>query len=147
MPSPSTTDPLLLKVLKSAFFGKAKGKASTYTRDPLNLYKLIKDVLNKSNSIKGEGIAGVRDRITLLTRLVKAYASGQYKVIPMKTLTRIVAVLIYFMSPIDFIPDFIPILGFTDDVALILWLFNAIEDDLEAFRQWDKAQNTVSIDH
>ncbi|MFM2034404.1 MAG: hypothetical protein RJA32_1039, partial [Pseudomonadota bacterium] len=36
-------------------------------------------------------------------------------------------------------------IGLTDDVALILWLFNAIGDDLEAFRVWERKQNTIEI--
>ena len=50
---------------------------------------------------------------------------------------RVIAVLIYFVSPIDILPDFLPIVGLTDDIALMLWLFSGIKDDIEKFRQWE----------
>ena len=78
-----------------------------------------------------------RDQLAVVTRLVRAYASGEYRELPWKTLLRIIAVLIYFVSPIDILPDFLPIVGLTDDIALMLWLFNGVKDDIEKFRQWE----------
>lgn len=146
MPTTSTTENLLTRVLKSVFFEKATGKAGRYLKNSGRLLQLIKDVLTKSKSLKGEGMDGLRDRLNLLLRMLRAYATGQYRQIPWKTITRVAAVLLYFLSPIDVLPDVLPVVGLTDDIALIMWLFGAIRDDLEAFRQWDKAQNTISIE-
>lgn len=32
----------------------------------------------------------------------------------------------YFILPIDFIPDFIPVAGYTDDLAALLWAFYSV---------------------
>ncbi|MCU0341460.1 MAG: YkvA family protein [Spirosomaceae bacterium] len=141
-----STENLLTRVLKSVFFEKATGKAGRYIKNSSRLFQLLKDVLTKSKSLRGEGMDGVRDRLNLLVRMLRAYATGQYRTIPWKSLTRVAAVLLYFISPIDVLPDIIPVVGLTDDVALIMWLFSAISDDLEAFRQWDKTQNTIQIE-
>ncbi len=146
MPSASTTDNILVRVLKSVFFKSASSKAGRYARNTGSLLQLLRDVLNKSNALKGAGYEALRERVSVLTRLLKAYAAGDYRIVPWKTLTRIIAVLIYFLSPIDFIPDILPVIGFTDDIALIIWLFNAISDDLQAFSEWESKRNTVSID-
>lgn len=146
MPSASTTDNILVRVLKSVFFKSATGKASRYARNTGSLLQLLRDVLSKSNALKGSGYEALREKIGVLARLLKAYTTGEYKTVPWKTLTRIIAVLIYFLSPIDFIPDILPVVGFTDDIALVLWLFNAIGDDLNAFHQWETKRNTLSID-
>lgn len=79
-----------------------------------------------------------REQLGIVTRLLKAYASGEYRQLPWKTLIRVIAVLIYFVSPIDILPDFLPIVGLTDDIALMLWLFSGMKDDLEKFRQWEQ---------
>ena len=37
--------------------------------------------------------------------------------------------MIYFISPIDVIPDFLPIIGLTDDLALTMWLFTSLKEE------------------
>jgi len=70
---------------------------------------------------------------------VKAYVSGTYRVIPWPTILKIVAVFIYFISPIDVIPDFLPIIGLSDDIALLGWLFSSLASDIEAFEAWEQS--------
>ena len=41
----------------------------------------------------------------------------------------IIGSLGYFISPIDVIPDFIPIIGLTDDVAVLMWAFYKIKSN------------------
>lgn len=128
---------LLFRVLSSIFFKRANIGAVRYARNSRSLYKLIRDALNKSGGLSGHNIIAVRDQLNTVARLLRAYASGTYRQLPWKTLIRIVAVLIYFVSPIDILPDFLPIVGLTDDIALLLWLFTGIAHDLEQFRQWE----------
>jgi len=145
MPTPSTSDNIILRILKSVFFKRATGKAGQYARNTGTILQLLRDVLSKTNTLKGENYDSFREKITVLARLLKSYTKGEYRVVPWKSLTRIIAVLIYFISPIDVIPDFLPVIGLTDDIALVVWLFNAVSDDLEAFRAWDANRNTVPI--
>lgn len=53
----------------------------------------------------------------------------------------IVAGLIYFVSPLDAIPDFIPGLGLVDDLAVLAWVMKTWGGELEAFRTWRDAQD------
>lgn len=133
-------DSLLKRVLKSIFFSQANSKAVRYARNSSTLLGLIRDALQKSGGLNGDKMQGFREQIGLLSRMLRSYASGQYRDIPWKTLIRMIAVLIYFVSPIDFIPDLLPIVGLTDDVALVVWLISAIRDDIEKFRLWERSQ-------
>lgn len=90
--------------------------------------------------MKGDDSIGFREQIMLLSRMIKAYVAGEYRQIPTKTLISMLASLIYFVSPIDFIPDVLPILGFADDIALMVWLFNSLQDDIANFRDWERNQ-------
>jgi uncharacterized membrane protein YkvA (DUF1232 family) len=138
------SESLIVKILKSVFFQKATGKAGKTIKNAGTLVQLLRDVAAKSGGMKA-GQEGFRDKISLLVRMVKAYASGEYKAIPWKTITRIVAVLIYFISPIDIIPDFLLGIGLTDDLALVMWLIGAIAEDIEAFNVWEKREKTIVI--
>ena len=128
---------LVTRILTSLFFKRANIGAVRYARNSKSLFNLIRDALNKSGGLSGKNIAAFREQLSIVTRLLKAYASGEYRQLPWKTLIRIIAVLIYFVSPIDILPDFLPIVGLTDDIALMLWLFSGMGDDIEKFRQWE----------
>jgi uncharacterized membrane protein YkvA (DUF1232 family) len=132
---------LIVKILKSVFFEKATSKAGQTLKNSESIFKLVRDSLVKGKNIKGE----VGQKLQLLIRMVRAYATGEYRIVPWKTIVRIVAVLIYFISPIDIIPDFLIGIGLTDDIALITWLIGAISDDLEAFGDWEKREKTIRI--
>jgi uncharacterized membrane protein YkvA (DUF1232 family) len=54
-------------------------------------------------------------------------------------------VLIYFVSPIDLVPDFLPVIGITDDVALVVWLIKTLGDDVRKFSDWEKNEKTINI--
>lgn len=135
-------------VLKSLFFRKAFGKAGRTVTKVGSLYALYAAVMKKSgDEAKNQGSnrwAVISGKLSLLGRLVKAYASGEYRAIPWKSLVSIVAVLLYFVNPIDLIPDFLPLIGLADDVALTLWLFNSVNKDLVAFEAWEKTR-TVPV--
>ena len=133
---------LITRILTSIFFKRANIGAVRYARNSRSLYKLIRDALNKSGGLSGANIAVLRDQLGVVTRLLRAYASGEYRQLPWKTLIRVIAVLIYFVSPIDILPDFLPIVGLTDDIALMLWLFSGMRDDIDKFRQWEASSST-----
>lgn len=135
---------LIAQVLSSIFFRRSKVRAGRYARNGLSMLTLIKQALGKSESLKGEAGLGFREKIGLLSRLVKAYVAGEYRQIPSKTLISTLAALIYFVSPIDFIPDVLPVLGFADDIALLVWLFNSLNGDLENFKIWEREQERAA---
>ena len=45
--------------------------------------------------------------------------------------------IIYFVSPLDLIPDAIPVLGYIDDAAVLSLVMAAIRSDLEKFQEWE----------
>jgi uncharacterized membrane protein YkvA (DUF1232 family) len=134
------------QILRSVFFKKATGKAGRYASNGTRLFELAKKVIAKSQQ-KGfrEGMAEAQGQVQLLVRLIRAYASGEYRKLPWKSLLSVVGVLIYFVSPIDFIPDILPVVGLTDDLALVFWLFRTLNDDLTDFSQWEKENKTINI--
>ena len=50
------------------------------------------------------------------------------------TIGLIVAVLAYIISPIDIVPDFIPLAGLLDDAALLTMVLNSIKNDIERYK-------------
>ncbi|GAB3692981.1 YkvA family protein [Spirosoma flavus] len=135
---------LISRILTSIFFKRASAGAVGYARNTRRLFELIREAIDKSGGLSGANISVFREQLSIVTRLLKAYASGQYRALPWKTLIRVIAVLIYFVSPIDILPDFLPIVGISDDIALMLWLFSGIKDDIEKFRDWENAGSVTN---
>ncbi len=75
-----------------------------------------------------------------LRRLLSAYYEGRYKELPWGSIVKGVLGILYFVSFVDFIPDFIPALGLLDDFVVIAWVVNSIREDLDKFKQWEGKQ-------
>ena len=76
--------------------------------------------------------------IPTMVSMVRSYLRGNYTKIPKRTILAIVSALIYFLSPIDLVPDWIPLLGQLDDAIVIATCWNLVNKDVEDYRQWKK---------
>ena len=84
----------------------------------------------------------VIEDLKLLFALIKDYCLGKYRKIPYSSVIIIIFTLLYVLSPIDFISDFIPGLGQIDDTALIFICLYLIETDLYKYRDWKMEQTS-----
>ncbi|MCQ2029609.1 YkvA family protein [Stutzerimonas zhaodongensis] len=94
----------------------------------------------RKRSAKGGLIKGLREDLSLLQALCVAWWRGEYRAISKPALVAVVAGLLYFLSPLDAIPDWIPGLGFVDDLAVLAWVMRKWADELQAFRTWKERQ-------
>jgi uncharacterized membrane protein YkvA (DUF1232 family) len=78
--------------------------------------------------------------LALLARLGRAYARGEYRDVSRQTLALSALTAGYLLTPIDLIPDFIPVLGYLDDVAVVGFLMKRISGDLDRFREWERGR-------
>ena len=75
--------------------------------------------------------------MNVITRLTKAWRNKEYTDVSYATVFLSVAILLYFVSPIDLIPDFIPLIGGLDDVLLLGFLIKIIDKEIERFLTWE----------
>jgi uncharacterized membrane protein YkvA (DUF1232 family) len=92
---------------------------------------------------RGRSLGGVRRDAQALARMARAVVAGRYRTLPKGSLIAIVAAMIYFLDPLDAIPDFIPVIGFLDDAAVLLWVANRVRRELDAFLAWEAGQGAV----
>jgi uncharacterized membrane protein YkvA (DUF1232 family) len=104
-------------------------------------------LLQEAEDKAGKNKAILKDlwhHIQLLVQLMKAWLSGEYGRVPYRSLVVIVAAILYFVSPVDIIPDFLFGMGLLDDAAVITFAFKQIEKDLEEYKKWkDDRRNIV----
>ena len=133
------TPPSSKDVAGSAIFKKFLSSAEGYIKQPTRLKKLLTDAYQKASEKNDVGSLAHEAWETLQTmfRLIKASMSGEYTGVPGTTVAAAVAVLVYFLSPIDLIPDFIPVLGLLDDVALVAWFSTTLKGEVDKFHEWE----------
>lgn len=122
-------------------FDKAKRKAVKLVESSNKLQKLVDKSLKKAN-IKNSSIKGFIDNLKKLIRLVTAYAKGSYRNVSVMVLVYVVGAIVYFVNPLDVIPDFILGFGFVDDATVIAFVIKKIHTELTAFTLWE-ANNTI----
>lgn len=84
-------------------------------------------------------VAAAKEKLSVFSRLASAYASGKYREVPWKTVMTILAAIIYFLNPLDLVPDFIPLMGLTDDFGVLLWVYNSVQAEINKFLEWEKS--------
>ena len=83
--------------------------------------------------------------VIVMVSLVKHYATKEYTDFPMASLIAVVAALVYFISPIDLIPDGIPIAGYVDDALVVAVCWSIVETDVDRYLEWrDNNKETES---
>ncbi|AWW00685.1 YkvA family protein [Arcticibacterium luteifluviistationis] len=138
MSSNNQTDNLISRVLNSIFYKSSLGKASRISKNSKSLLALLKNALNKSKDLGVGGVFdSIRTKVVTIGSLVKAYASGEYRDIELKSLIIMIASLVYFISPIDLLPDFLPFLGYADDIALLTFVLQNMREEVEKFELWE----------
>ncbi|MCX6760409.1 MAG: YkvA family protein [Candidatus Nealsonbacteria bacterium] len=77
-------------------------------------------------------------QIELLLNMVSDYFEARYQQVPLSTILSVCFALVYFLSPIDLIPDFLLIIGYTDDFIVLSKVWESIKLDLKNYLLWKK---------
>lgn len=103
-------------------------------------------IRNKNPLFFVKRIRELKTYIPLFVSLVRSYIKKEYRQIPFMSIVTIVAALIYFLSPLDVIPDFIPGLGFVDDATIIAFCFMSFKHDLDKYSNWLKNNDVIDVE-
>ena len=85
-------------------------------------------------------LAEYKDEVALVFSMIKDYVSGKYTQCPWRTIAVLVGSLAYVLTPIDLIPDFIPVIGWSDDCLALAGALAFAKMDLEEYKAWKAAR-------
>lgn len=132
------------KFMNSRLFKYVKGKfikvAEDLVKNPQGLkYKLIKakEKINKQSVM--DSLGSYVDDLKTLMRLLGAWISRKYTGASTQTIVYTVLAIVYFVTPTDFVPDFVLGLGFVDDIAVLSWVLEKIKNDVQKFKEWEES--------
>lgn len=128
--------------IRSALFARAAERAATLVASVPRVGRVLAAAAAALQT-RGRSLGGVRRDAQALARMAREVVAGRYRTLPKGSLIAIVAAMLYFLDPLDAIPDFIPLIGFLDDTAVLLWVANRLRHDLDAFLAWEVGQGDV----
>lgn len=76
--------------------------------------------------------------VKLYFKMLGDIFTGKYKKIPVGSIAAIVGTLLYVLSPVDLIPDFVPVVGYLDDAAILAACINFTRFDVEEYKKNQK---------
>ncbi len=109
----------------------------------------VRVLFNKEDKIMalfrklGERVGDVK----LLWSMLVDYKNGTYTNVPWKLMAAVVFFFTYLLLPFDVIPDFIPFVGFTDDLGVLGLVLAGFTADIDAYKEWLASQTIKEIPH
>ena len=128
------------EVTESAAFRKAASEAEAYASDPALLRELLQNAVGKLNVIPRGPFGDAWPYLLAMIRLVRDYQRGEYRHVPKPALLIVIAAIIYFVSPFDVIPDWLPVLGHIDDAFVVTLALRSVRAELDTFMAWETAR-------
>lgn len=89
-------------------------------------------------SAHSSALSAVWADLCTMMRLLLRWVDRSYRQVSWTPLLFIVGALIYFVAPVDVIPDTLGALGFVDDVTVITTVVERIRNELNQFRTWER---------
>lgn len=125
-------------------YDHARTKADGYRDNRERVLELLHQATAKSEQ-KRQQLSEVWDDLKLLLGLLRSWANGDYRGVSWRTIATVIAAVLYFVMPFDVVPDFISLLGFFDDAAVIGYVVREIRGELDLFKAWLESRESSSL--
>ncbi len=116
------------------------GQSKNINSDDIDKVERKKKRLNKILNLRV--FSKQRQKLRLLVDLLKEYRSGNYRIIPWRSVAAITFTLLYILNPLDIVPDVLPVFGYMDDMSVFMALYGLVDKDIEAYKEW-KLSKTI----
>ena len=124
-----------------ARFPHFRRQAESLIQSPERLKQLTGRAVSKLASGGKARLKHTAEQITTAIAALNAWRTGSYPGFKTQTLVILAAAVLYFVVPVDVIPDFLVGWGLIDDMAVIGYVFDQIGDEIDAFKQWQDVQS------
>jgi len=119
-------------------------RAAAYIKDKSKVSNLLNLAIRKGMS--SDALKDVWEQLQLVINVLRDWVTGEYKEIPKRSLIILIAALLYFVTPADLVPDFIPLSGYLDDVTVLSFAYSQITKDLDRYKAWKAAREELKVE-
>ncbi|GHB29884.1 YkvA family protein [Salinicola rhizosphaerae] len=85
---------------------------------------------------RGGALARIARAFRVFGPMCLDVVKGRYRPVPWAAFGWMALAVVYLVSPLDLIPDFIAVLGLADDVVIVGWLLTRVDRSLADYRRW-----------
>lgn len=136
-------------MIKKVFFGRmAYQLFKDEAKKLLSNKDQTKQVVNTANEKAEKNqsqLKSIWTQFKLMLEMLNSYRTGDYTNAPKRTILFIAVGILYFISPIDLIPDFLFGMGLIDDAAVLAFIAKQIHNDIHKYEEW-KAEDVREIE-
>ncbi len=122
-------------------FENFKKDAENLYKDPEKFKNLLGDVKSMMEGNNKGALASIISNVSLTVSMLNSWRKKEYTKVPKRTIISIIGALIYLVSPIDAIPDFLGPLGFVDDIFIFNLVYKGIKKDLDDYVIWKESRS------
>ncbi len=101
--------------------------------------------VSRKMRLKQGQVGRLRGDLDLLLGLCLAWWRGEYRALGAQALLSVVAGLLYFLMPLDAVPDWLLGVGLLDDLAVLAWVLRTWDAELQAYRIWREQQGEQAL--
>ena len=126
-----------------ASFDRYLRRAERLVGEPGKLKAVIGKAGMKLATSSNAKLSALRTQLELSLALLKDWVLGNYRHVELRTVVVLAAGVLYFVVPLDAIPDFLLGWGLVDDVAVLGYVFAQLQNELAVYAAWRQAQPPV----
>ena len=119
-------------------YGDYERRADGLVSSKERLKNLATQAARKLSGTASTRIDRVRDQLILCIALVRSWMHGEYDGVSRQTIVAVTAALLYFVVPLDVIPDFLIGVGFIDDASVVGYVMTMLAAEMDTFRRWQE---------
>ena len=112
-----------------------KEKAESLIGDPGQIDALLGQLQDKLKDLPGDAVKQFAN-VPTMASMVKSYVSKEYTAVSPKVIIALVSAFLYLVKSKDIIPDYIPVIGLADDLAVVAIALAVCKPELEEYSQW-----------
>lgn len=132
---------------KPARFDSFLKRAESLIKRPARVQKLTGQAVRKLANQGAGGVRDARSQLQTAIAMLNDWRTGAYSGLSKKTLVSLAAALLYFVVPLDVIPDFLLGWGYIDDIAVVSYVFSQLSEEIAAYKAWSSQQPDEQLEH
>ena len=122
-------------------------KFKTYKYDDSDFEKVFENEDEIKRKVKKGNFGKYAEYIPLFLGMLKDFFSKKYIEVPVGSIAAIICTLLYILSPVDLIPDFIPVIGLLDDIFILGLCISFVKKDIDKYKEWKKNAQILEVEY